>query len=136
MENFFDMDAFCDFDLNMLFADDENVLSYTLDNAYNTRNDEGTPSSSCFPEFSGVQLGNIVEQSDSRRTESTTKRGVNVFKGKHFENITMFVNISGRKSKISTCRYQNSLSKESLTENLISTIRVLFSWMLQSLDHM
>ena len=70
MENFFDMDAFSNFDLDMLFAEDENVLSYNLDNAVNTKNDEGTPSSSHFAEFSGVQLDNIPEQADSRRTKS------------------------------------------------------------------
>ena len=37
MDNFLDVDAFCNFDLNMLFAEDENVLSYNLDNADNTR---------------------------------------------------------------------------------------------------
>ena len=61
--------------------------------------DEGTPSYSPFAEFGGVQLHNILEQADSGRTKSTSKWGVNVFKGKHIENITMF--ISGRKSKIS-----------------------------------
>ena len=65
-------------------------LSYNLHNAVNTRNDEGTPSSSYFAEFSGVQLDNILEQADSRKTKSTTKWGVNVFKGKHFKNI-MFI---------------------------------------------
>ena len=47
--------AFCNFDFNMLFAEDENVLSYNLDNAVNTRSDKGTPSSSRFAECGGVQ---------------------------------------------------------------------------------
>ena len=53
-------------DLNMLFAEDKNVLSYNLDNSDNTRNDEDTPSSGHFAEFSWVQLDNILEQADSR----------------------------------------------------------------------